>query len=234
MHQRWRHLLFMHWRVSPETLRPLIPSELDIDLFDGNAYAGLVPFTMHGIRPVFAPPPPGLSAFHETNVRTYVRPRNGRGDPGVWFFSLDAANTAAVIGARVAYKLPYFRASMSMAVSEQDHMTYVSYSSERFWPEPIPARCRLGYTVMGPVYQADEDPLDRFLIERYTLYSSRRNALFRARVHHAPYTLRYARVTDLSETLIKAAGIERPDDPPMVHYSPGVDVTVEALRRMPS
>ena len=71
-----------------------MPPQLELDLFEGTAYVGLVPFTMTGVRPVGLPPVRGISSFHETNVRTYVH-REGR-DPGVWFFSLDAANRIAV------------------------------------------------------------------------------------------------------------------------------------------
>src|SRR5256885_5655226 len=39
------------------------------------------PFTMWGVRPYFGPPVPGLNAFHELNVRTYV---HHDGVPGVW------------------------------------------------------------------------------------------------------------------------------------------------------
>ena len=98
MRQKWRELLFLHWPVPPEALRPLVPPQLELDLFEGTAYVGLVPFTMTGVRPVGLPPVRGLSSFHETNVRTYVH-REGR-DPGVWFFSLDAANRVAVALAR--------------------------------------------------------------------------------------------------------------------------------------
>ena len=79
-------------------LRPLIPQRLSIDTFDGRAFVGLVPFTMQGIRLAYFPPVPGTTAFHETNVRTYVH-LEGR-DPGVWFMSLDAANALAVRVAR--------------------------------------------------------------------------------------------------------------------------------------
>lgn len=98
MHQKWRDLLFLHWPISPALLRPLIPSRLDLDLFEGNAYVSLVAFRMMGVRPVGLPAVPRLSKFHETNVRTYVH-FHGR-EPGVWFFSLDAANILAVKIAR--------------------------------------------------------------------------------------------------------------------------------------
>ena len=34
---RWRNLLFMHWPVPEEALRPLIPPALKLDTFDGES-----------------------------------------------------------------------------------------------------------------------------------------------------------------------------------------------------
>ncbi|HEU5237649.1 MAG TPA: DUF2071 domain-containing protein, partial [Pyrinomonadaceae bacterium] len=124
MNQNWGKLLFMHWPIDENILRPLIPSQLSIDKFDDRAWIGVVPFTMWGIRASFLPPIPGTSAFHELNVRTYV---HYRGVPGVWFFSLDAANGPAVWGARNFYHLPYFSATMSL---NQEGNT-INYSSTR-------------------------------------------------------------------------------------------------------
>jgi len=70
MHQNWGKLLFMHWPIGAELLRPLIPQQLEIDTFDGTAWIGVVPFTMWSIRASFLPPIPRTSAFHELNVRT--------------------------------------------------------------------------------------------------------------------------------------------------------------------
>jgi uncharacterized protein len=111
MYQSWGDLLFMHWPVPAQSLRPLIPEPLDIDTHDGVAWIGLTPFTMWGVRPVFAPALPFLSKSHELNVRTYVHLDSV---PGVWFFSLDANNRVAVLGARLAFHLPYFGASMDL------------------------------------------------------------------------------------------------------------------------
>ena len=104
MRQVWHDLVFAHWPVSVDQLRPLIPPGLQIDTYDGQAWIGVVPFRMSGIRPRLLPAVPWLSAFPELNVRTYVVADD---KPGVWFFSLEAANLVAVTIARWWYCLLY-------------------------------------------------------------------------------------------------------------------------------
>src|SRR6185312_4553706 len=109
MRMEWHDLLFMHWPLPAALVRPLIPAALRLDTFDGWVWIGVVPFTMRGVRPRLAPAVPRLSAFCELNVRTYVTAEHR---PGVWFFSLDAANPLAVRAARLAFRLPYYDARM--------------------------------------------------------------------------------------------------------------------------
>jgi uncharacterized protein YqjF (DUF2071 family) len=232
--QRWRDLLFLHWPVAPAPLRRLLPEGLDLDLHEGTAYVGLVAFTMEGVRPVGLPAVPGLSNFHETNVRTYVH-RGGK-DPGVWFFSLDAANSIAVRIARAWFHLPYHRAGMFLEREESEKPggppTHV-YAGVRRWPGPLPASYVIRGQVTGPVRAAAPGTLEHFLAERYILYARRGAALHLGRVHHAPYPLQPARSLSCDETLLAAAGIERPMTTPLVHFAAGVDVDVFPLVRSP-
>jgi len=238
---KWRTLLFMHWEIDAAALRALVPAQLEIDTYEGRAFVGLVPFTMLGIRPTrFLPAMPGVSAFHETNVRTYVH-FEGR-DLGVWFFSLDAANSLAVRAARRFWHLPYFRAEMRIDARRGDRAidavndavdtgAHVAYRSERLWPEPLPAKIDLAYSIGEDAGPSVPGSLQHFLAERYFLYSQKRSGtIMRGRVHHAPYPLRRARVERLEESLLAAAGLARDgerDAPDL--YSPGVDVEVFAL-----
>ena len=225
-YQRWRHLTFIHWRVPESLLRPLVPEELAIDTFDGEAFVGIVPFTMLGVRPRWAPALPGVSRFHETNVRTYVHRRAT--DPGVWFFSLDAANRLAAWAARTFWHLPYHHARMSLEVGDD----VIRYASERRGGGE--ARFRGSCRPAGEPRAAEPGTLEHFLAERYLLYAlARDGALRRGQVHHAPYPLQPATLADWDESLLAAAGIVRPaGEAPLVHFAAGVDVEVFALERV--
>jgi uncharacterized protein YqjF (DUF2071 family) len=231
MRQEWRDLLFIHWPIDPEALRPLIPAALELDLFEGMAYVGLVPFTMTGVRPVGLPPIAGLSSFHETNVRTYVRLADR--DPGVWFFSLEAANSIAVRLARWLFHLPYHFGRMFLeheSTVDGGRSPTIIYAGTRRWPGPLPASSSVRATPTGEIQPAIVGTLEHFLVERYILYTVRKSQLCQGRVHHTPYPLQSANILALDETLLSAAAIKRPAVDPLAHFASGVNVEVFSLR----
>jgi uncharacterized protein len=225
MHQKWGKLLFMHWRINAELLRPLIPSQLSIDTFDGSAWIGEIPFTMWGIRASFLPPIPGTSAFHELNVRTYV---HFQGVPGVWFFSLDAANKLAVWGARTFYYLPYFNARMSLSQTG----AAITYDSIRTDSRGAPAELHATWKIGEPLPQSQPDSLEFFLTERYCLYSHHHAQLYRARIFHQPWPLRSARVDSSQSTMIESLGLSQSSDEPLLHYAESIAVGIWPLRKV--
>ncbi|MGE3818755.1 MAG: YqjF family protein [Isosphaeraceae bacterium] len=228
MYQKWRSLLFLHWEVPANALGGLIPPDLSLDLYDGKAYVGLVPFTMRDVRPVGLPAVGWLSNFHETNVRTYVH-HEGR-DPGVWFFSLEAANSVAVVLARTLFSLPYHRAEMSLERTEDGA---IRYASTRRWPGPTPATSEIRAVPTGEASPARPGTLEHFLLERYLLYAVRRGRLHRGQVHHTPYPVQSAEVHCVDETLLAALGVARPPVSPIAHYAEGVDVEIFPIEPVP-
>jgi uncharacterized protein len=235
MRQKWRNLLFLHWAIDSQALRRLIPPQLELDLFEDTAYVGLVLFTMSGVRPVWLPPVWGLSSFHETNLRTYVR--LGDRDPGVWFFNLEAANSIAVRLARALFHLPYYRARMFLERERTESpdtaapTTFV-YAGVRQWPGPLPASYATRASARGPTHVAIPGSLEHFLIERYILYSINEKDLFQSRVHHSPYPIQSATVHSLDETLLNTWNLQRPETPPIAHFSTDVAVEVFPLHRV--
>jgi len=223
LRQTWSQLSFLHWEVPAERLAQLLPPGLTLDTYEGRAFVGLVPFTMSGIRPPFLPALPWLSAFHETNVRTYVRVPGH--EPGVYFFSLEAANPVAVLLARSLWRLPYQHARMTIASQGASH----EYRSERLWPGPRPARSHVRVSVTGGVAPARQGSLEHFLVERYWLYTGAGDRISKGRVHHTAYPLQPASALWVDENLVSSAGIERPDSTPLAHFASGVEVWVDGL-----
>lgn len=220
-YQRWRSLLFLHWSIRAADLRPLVPAQLKLDLFDNTAFIGVVPFMMQDVRPRWWPERFALN-FLETNVRTYVL-HNGR--PGVYFFSLDANSRLAVHGARLRWGLPYFHATMSVE-HDGESIHYQSRRSRRGPSHDV--RFQVGEH-LGPSLP---DTLEHFLLERYLLFVERHDRIYTGQVHHPPYPAQLARVESISDELISAAGLPSPSRPPeFAHYASGVDVEVFPLRK---
>ena len=215
-YQHWRRLLFAHWRVDRARLRPLVPETLSIDEYDGSAYISLTPFVVQAARPFGAPVGLGLQ-FLETNVRTYVR--LGGGQPGVYFFSLDAASFLAVSGARIGLGLPYFWATGRERLRRDE----VDYTLRR---RGSSAGCSVRYRVGAYLGHAAPGTLDHFLIERYLLHVQRGPSLWTVRVHHRPYPLYDTHLLDLQEALVAAAGLPNLGAPCLLHFAAGVDVEV--------
>ena len=225
MRQWWGKLLFMHWPVPVSALRPLVPPQLSIDTFEGQAWVGVVPFRMWGVRPSFTPPVPGLNDFLELNVRTYV---HHQGVPGVWFHSLDIDSAVATWGARRFFYLPYHQAEMSQRQQENS----IDYSSTRTQRDAPPAAFRASWTVGERLLTAEPDSLEFFLTERYCLYSADEEQLYRSRIHHTPWLLHAAEVRDFDSSMLEALGLNTPSVAPLLHYAEELKVDIWPLLRV--
>lgn len=203
MRMTWSELAFAHWPVTPDILAPLLPEGLQLDTRDGIAWIGVVPFCMSDVAPRCVPAVPGLSRFLELNVRTYVTCED---KPGVWFFSLDAANRLAVRVARAAFHLPYMDAKMSLSHDSAQCKDYTSVRTHRGEP---PARLRVRYHPTGASFRAIPGTLEHWLTARYCLYSSdRHNQLYRGEIDHAPWELSTAQWEEAENSMCSPLGVE--------------------------
>jgi len=225
MHQSWGKLLFIHWAIDERLLRPLIPPALEIDTFDGTAWIAEVPFTMWDIRafPPYVPAVPGLRAMHELNVRTYVQ---FAGVPGVWFFSLDCNNAAAVLGARTFYYLPYYNAEIEL----NQHESIINYSSKRT-DTPL-ANFQASWEIGDPLLESTPDSLEYFLTERYCLYSEHHGNLYRARINHPRWPLRHATLRSWSSLMTSPLALPLPKEDPLLHYAEELSVEIWSLEKV--
>jgi uncharacterized protein YqjF (DUF2071 family) len=220
MKQNWHDLLFAHWPLPIEKMRPLVPAQLALDTFDGHCWVGGVPFHMSGIRGRTLPPLPGLSRFPELNVRTYV---TYGGKPGVYFFSLDAANLPAVWAARRFYHLPYFHAAMSSNELGADvHCSSRLHGAAEFHGHYRPAT---------ETRFREKGSIEHWLTERYCLYTIHDEQVYRGEIHHQPWPLQDAEAEFETNTVAAAAGIALPATAPLLHFARELEVLIWPLRR---
>lgn len=218
-YQRWRSLLFMHWEVPVAAMRAIVPRPLELDLFEGRLFVGVVPFAMQGVRAWWWPERAAFD-FLETNVRTYV---HWRDQPGVYFLSLEAASWLAVQAARLGWGLPYHFARMSLSESDGEF----SYQTRR---ASNGSSHRVRYRVGEELGPSQPGSIEHFLVERYLLFVAKGSQVRVGQVHHVPYPLRRARVLEVEDQLVAAASLPSVSGlPELAHYSPGVDVEVFPL-----
>jgi uncharacterized protein len=225
MAQSWHNLLFAHWEVDAAELRPHVPANLRIDTFEGKAWLGVVPFRMSGVRLRWTPPLLWLSAFPELNVRTYVTLQD---KPGVWFFSLDAANGVAVAAARLSFHLPYFRARMTC--SEVDG--WIQYRSERVHSGAPLASFEARYRPTGKCFAAQPGTLAHFLTERYCLYAAAGERIYRGEIHHPAWQLQSAEAQFTKNSMAETAGLALTAEMPLLHFAKRQDMVAWAPHRV--
>jgi uncharacterized protein YqjF (DUF2071 family) len=230
MTQTWHDLLFAHWPIEPARLQALLPPTLELDLWQDQAWLGIVPFRMSGVRLRGCCAIPGAAAFPELNVRTYVHPAGRPGEqPGVWFLSLDATSALAVEAARLWFRLPYFRARMHSDARGEE----VEYASRRSDARGAPSELVARYGPTGPVALAQRGTFEHWATERYCLYAlGRTGRLLRGQIHHAPWPLQPARWTPRVCTSARAHGIELPAAEPRLAFARRIEVAIWPPRRI--
>jgi uncharacterized protein YqjF (DUF2071 family) len=220
--QTWESLLFAHWRVPVAAIRALIPPALDIDTYADDAWLGITPFRLRGLRVRGTLPLPVASTFPELNVRTYVT--DGR-KPGIFFLSLDAASSLAVAGARRTYKLPYYRARMSITQTGRA----IEFESVRAEEGARRRAFRARYRPVAVAFEPQPGTLEYFLTERYCLYTVEGRRLYRAEIHHLPWRISPGAVL-IDENTMVPAPIALPDDAPLTHVAEPQDALIWPLR----
>lgn len=219
----WRHLLFANWPVAPSAVAERLPAALTVDTHDGDAWLSVVPFTNVDLRPRRLPPETGFE-LPELNLRTYV---TCDGEPGVYFFSLDADGVLGVLGARVFQHLPYYVADIDYRAAGRR----VRFTSERRHPGARPAAFTATYGPTGDRFRAESGSLASFLTDRYRLYTEDQRGRVRyADIDHGPWPLFETDADIERNTLFRANGFEPPAGDPLCYYSPGLDVTASRSR----
>jgi uncharacterized protein len=218
--QTWGNILFAHWPVPPEAVRPLVPDKLELDTWEGEAWVGITPICITGLRLRGTPALPLLSTFPEVDVRTYVQLE---GKPGVFYFTLEAPNPVVAAAARLVYHMPFVAAEVSQ---ESDGETF-HHRSCRTAGETGTVEWEASYHPVSEPFEARPGTREYFLIERWALYTvDGQGNIDRAEIHRLPWPVQRAQAEIRRNTLASACGIPLPHREPLLHFSQGVDVLI--------
>jgi hypothetical protein len=234
--QSWNDLLFAHFAMAPATLRSLVPEAFTLDLYDGAAWLTISPCSVSHVRPSGVPPLPGISYFSQVSLRTYV---TMQGKPGLFYFSVDAANLSAVWFARIFFRIPYWHASIQMSgatlhARNPQEQTIHLRSSRLHGPKAInaPAKFDVIYSPQSEPEQARRGSLDEFLTERYCVYSWNRGRCYRAEIHHQPWKLQQSRIEIRANSMAEPFGLTLPLRPDLCHFSRSLKMMTWAPERV--
>lgn len=215
-YQEWNRAVFLHWKVASEHLRPLVPSELELDAWDGTAWVSVVAFTMERIRPRFLPSFPPISDFDEINIRTYVRFQEKQ---GVYFLSIEGGKKISCMVARELSGLPYYYSNMF-----RDEHRFQAENAEN------ESQFHLSYGIGDKI--TTPTPADLWLTERYALFQEQEEDINAFEIHHQAWPLYEVRISDLALNYPKFAHLFS-GAPDLVHYSPGIPVLAWGRERFP-
>lgn len=206
-YQEWNDGIFLHWQVDYNELRKLVPQDLELDLFQGKPWVSMVAFTMEKIRPKNLPAFPPISAFHEINIRTYVKLDNKR---GVYFLSIEGGKKLSCIMAKGISGLPYRFSNITRTKN-----TYESYNSK------LNDKLFLKFSIGDSM--PNKTSIDNWLIERYALFQDTEKSINQFDIHHLEWSIREINfeIIEINYSRFKNLINNYPD---RVHYSRGVKV----------
>jgi uncharacterized protein len=206
-------MLFLSWPVAPAALTGRIPAALTLDTFEQQGWITLIPFRMERLRPRGLPPVPPFSRFDEVDCLTYVV---HRGEPGIWFFRIDAGTLMGSVVGRKLFGLPYHESEVSLRREGEDRVFQSEGRVDGGGDRP---ELRLRYRPRGPVHEAPPGTLARFIVERFVMFSSGGSgALLRGVEARAARLIQECDFTVSRNTLPQAAGIPGPAGEPTAWY----------------
>ncbi|MDF9747200.1 YqjF family protein [Natrinema salsiterrestre] len=222
----WRDGLFAHWPVDPDDVRPHVPGQVSLETRDGRAWLSVVPFVLTDVG-VRGTPSIARLAFPELNVRTYVR---YRGDPGLFFFSIDVDNSFVAAAVDRTTRLPVYRANMRVGATEANHVAFKSTREQRTGDGP--ARFAATYRPNGEVFTADPDTLAHWLSARHRFYVPDGDDILTGEVSHDPWPLQPAAATIHENTMFEANGLPTTAGEPILYYVDELSMTGSVPRRL--
>jgi uncharacterized protein YqjF (DUF2071 family) len=213
---RERYLLFASWPIPVTQLRPVIPSALEIDTFQGAAWVTVETLQISTARIRNLPLAPSLEGT-EVNVRTYVQ---YKGERGIHFLSLDSPGLLMDELSKHLFKLPFHNAEASVELNGDNYHV----ESIRLEDQSPPASFACSARLTGGPAMVVANSLEGWLLNQTCLFAVDSNGdVYRGYVGHRPHSIQPVEGVIETNTLVSAAGITLPGTPPVLTYSPGDD-----------
>lgn len=224
----WRDGLFVHWPVDPDALRPHVPGGLTLETRDGHAWVSVLPFVLTNVG-FRGTPSIARLAVSALTVRTYVR---HRGDPGLFFFSIDIGNSFVAASVGRTTRLPIYRAKMRVGATEENHVAFESERRANESAGDTAARFAATYRPDGAVFTAEPDTLAHWLTARRRFYAPDANGILTGEIAHDPWPLQPAAVAIHENTMFEANRLPTPTGDPVAHYADELSMTGSIPRRI--
>lgn len=205
--QTWIHTLFLHWPVTPETLKSYIPAPLEVDTYNGSAWITIAAFHAENSKLRLSPKWTSLDPVTQINVRTYVT-APGSDEKGVYFFSLYVKHLTASLGAQSLFNLPFTYARTSMQEKPDETITVRAENA---------GKMLFSATYHPNVQERKDSSLGTYLAERYCIWNMKGNQLIKIPIKHESWDLFEVDATvDMNHLLPIETGAVKPE----MYYSP--------------
>lgn len=185
----WRHLAMLNYAIDPGVLRPLLPPDVELDLFEDTALVSMVGFLFLKTR-VYGMALPGHVNFEEVNLRFYVRRRAPEGwRRGVVFVKEIVPHALIATVARVFYNEPYVGLPMRHAIT--DDRVEFGWRVDGAWNH-------LAVQPVGDWLTLREGTPAHFIAEHYWGYNTQRDGCgMEYKVEHPAWRYREVRAPEL-------------------------------------
>ena len=189
----WERVVFLHFLLPPELLRPQVPASFELDLHEGRACVSLVALSMRHFRPsrrgslawLFRP----MAQQRFLNVRTYVR---CGGEPGALFLW-------GWLSRPLGVALPFSLLGLPCGFGALEYEHGYETGALRGTATGKAAVSRFAYRAAippdGEFEKCAPGSLAEFALERYTGFFLRGNAPRLFRAWHPPWLQRQIAVT---------------------------------------
>ena len=163
---QWENLIMANYAVEPQMLQPYLPKGVELDLYEGEAFASLVGFMFKQSR-IFNIPIPLMGTFEEINLRFYVKRKTAEGyRRGVVFINETVPYKPVAWLANKLYKEHYIAipTNHNIVIGEDTKLIQYDWKMGQTWNH-------LEVKASTSQREMDRGSLEEFIFEHYFGYT---------------------------------------------------------------